>query len=156
MVNKAYNPSLDVWKLWDQETEEYNKRQDKKTEREAKSFLKVKPTHSLFPPYRESKDQYDKCTKDWEIERKPYKIPYPKSFGTDEGANKMASESRAMSHSEITVAPKSKKSKGSQASTVRRRTMKPPEIEFKSAEIITSEDNKMGEEETELAFPLAS
>ena len=60
-----------------------------------------------------------------------------------------------MSHSEITVVPKSKISKGSQASTVRNSTMKRPEIECKSAEIIASEDDKMVEEETPLAFPLA-
>ena len=60
----------------------------------------------------------------------------------------------AMSHSKITVAPKSKKSKSSQASTVKRRTMKRPEIEFKSAETITSEDDKMAEDDTQLAFPL--
>ena len=65
------------------------------------------------------------------------------------------SSTPAMSYSEITVAPKSKKSKGSQASTVRRRTMKRPEIEFKSAETITSEDDKMAEDNTQLAFPLA-
>ena len=98
----------------DEETEEYNKRQEEKTEKEARSFLKVKQTFSLFPPYRETKDQYDKRTKDWEIERKLYKIPYPKWFGTIEVANKMSSEPRAMSHSEITVVPKSKISKGSQ------------------------------------------
>ena len=61
-----------------------------------------------------------------------------------------------MSHSEITVVPKSKTSAGSRASTTRRTTTKRPEIEFKSAETITSEDDKMVEEETQLAFPLAS
>ena len=124
--------------LLDEETEEYNKRQEEKTEKEARSFLKVKKTFSLFPPYRETKDQYDKRTKDWEIERKLYKIPYPKSFSTIEVANKMSSEPKTMSHSEITVVPKSKKSTGSRASTTRRRTTKRPEIEFKSAETITS------------------
>ena len=144
---------MDLWKLWDEETEAYNKRQEEKTEKEAKSFLKVKPTYSLFPPYRETKDQYDKRTKGWEIERKLYKIPYPKSFGTIEVANKMSSNP-AMSHHGITVVPKSKKSKGSQASTIRKRTMKRPEIEFKSAETITSEDDRMAEDETQLVFPL--
>ena len=142
--------------LLDEETEEYNKRQEEKTEKEARSFLKVKQTFSLFPPYRESKDQYDKRTKGWEIERKLYKTPYAKSFGTTEVANKMSSEPKTMSHSEITVVPKSKKSAGSRASTTKRRTTKCPEIEFKSAETITSEDDKMVEEETQLAFPLAS
>ena len=99
---------MDLWKLWDEETEKYNKQEEEKTERKAKSLLKVKPTYSLFPPYRETKDQYDKRIKDWEIERKLYKIPYPKSFGTTEVANKMSSEPRAMSHSEITVIPKSR------------------------------------------------
>ena len=141
--------------MWDEETDKYNKQQDEKTEREAKSFLKVKPTYSLFPPYRETKDQYDKRTKDWEIERKLYKIPYPKWFGTIEVANKMSSEPKTISHSEIAVVPKSKKSTGSRASTTRRRTTKRPEIEFKSAETITSEDDKMVEEETQMAFPLA-
>ena len=70
--------------LLDEKTEEYNKRQEEKTEKEARSFLKVKQTFSLFPPYRETKDQYDKRTKDWEIERKLYKIPYPRLFGTSE------------------------------------------------------------------------
>ena len=139
----------------DEEREEYNKRQEERTEKEARSFLKVKQTFSLFPPYRETKDQYDKRTKDWEVEKKLYKIPYPKSIGTIEVANNMSSNP-AMSHSEITVAPKSNKSKGSQASTVRRRTMKRPEIEFKSAETITPEDDKMAEDDTQLAFPLAS
>ena len=156
LVRKAYNRSLDLWKLWDEETEKYNKRQEEKTEKEAKSFLKVKPTYSLFPPYRETKDQYNKRTKGWEIERKLYQIPYPKSVGTAEVANKMSSEPKTMSHSEITVVPKSKKSAGSRASTTRRRTTKCPEIEFKSAETITCEDDKMVEEETQLAFPLAS
>ena len=32
--------------------------------------------------------------------------------------------------------------------------MKPPEIEFMSAEIITSEEDKMVESETQLTFPL--
>ena len=64
------------------------------------------------------------------------------------------SSNLAMSHSEITVVPKSKKSKGSQASTIRRRAIKRPEIEFKSAEIITSEDDKMVESQTQLTFPL--
>ena len=155
MVRKAYNPSLDLWKLWDEETEKYNKQQDEKTEREAKSFLKVKPTYSLFPSYRETKDQYDKRTKGWEIERKLYKIPYPKSFGIIEVANKMSSEPKAISNSEITVVPKSKKLTGSRASITKRRTIKRPEIEFKSAETITSEDDKMVEDETQLAFPLA-
>ena len=139
--------------MLDEETEQYNKRQEEKTEKEARSFLKVKQTFSLFPPYRETKDQYDKRTKDWEIERKLYNIPYPRSFGTSEVANIMSSNP-AMSHSEITVVPKSKKSKGSQASTIRSRTMKRPEIEFKSAETITSEDDKMAEDETQLVFPL--
>ena len=139
----------------DEETEEYNKRQDEKTEKEAKSFLKVTPTYNLFPPYRGTKDQYDKRTKGWEIERKLYKISYPKSFGTIEVANKMSSEPKTISHSEITVVPKSKKSTGSQASTTRRRSTKRPEIEFKSAETITSENDKMVENETQLAFPLA-
>ena len=76
-------------------------------------------------------------------------------FGTIEVANKMSSELRAMAHSEITVIPKSKKSTGSRASTVRRRTTKRPEIEFKSAETITSEDDLMVEDDTQLAFPLA-
>ena len=147
---------MDLWKLWDEETEKYNKQQEENTEREAKSFLKVKPTYSLFPPYRETKDQYNKRTKGWEIERKLYKIPYPKSFGTNEVANKMSSEPRAMSHSDITVIPKSKKSTGSKASTLRRRTTKGPEIEFKSAEFITSEDDKMVEDSTQLDFPLGS
>ena len=153
MVSKAFNPTLDLWKLWDEETEEYNKREEEKTERQDKSFLKVKPTYSLFPPYRETKDQYDKGTKDWDVGRKLYEIQYPKSFGTIKVANNMASNP-AMSHSKITVAPKSKKSKSSQASTVKRRTMKRPEIEFKSAETITSEDDKMAEDDTQLAFPL--
>ena len=61
-----------------------------------------------------------------------------------------------MSHSEITVGPKSKKSIGSRASTTRRRTTKRPEIEFQSAEFITSEDDKMVEDSTQLAFPLTS
>ena len=61
-----------------------------------------------------------------------------------------------MSHSEVTVVPKSKKSAGSRASTTRRRTTKRPEIEFKSAEFITSEDDKMVEDSTQLAFPLTS
>ena len=139
----------------DEETKEYNKRQEEKTEKEARSFLKVKQTFSLFPPYRETKDQYDKRTKDWEIERKLYKIAYPKSFGTIEVANKMSSEPKTMSHSEVTVVPKSKKSAGSRTSTTRRRTMKRPEIEFKSAETITSEDDRMVGEETQLAIPLA-
>ena len=136
----------------DEETEEYNKPQEEKTEKEARSFLKVKQAFSLFPPYRETKDQYDKCTKGWEIERKLYKIPYPKSFGTTKVANNMSSEPKTMSHSEITVVPKSKKSAGSRASTTNRRTTKRPEIEFKSAETITSKDDKMVEEETQLAF----
>ena len=96
----------------DEKTEEYNKRQEEKTEKEARSFLKVKQTFSVFPPYRETKDQYDKRTKDWEIERKLYKIPYPRLFGTSEVANTMSSNP-AMSHSHITVVPKSKKSTGS-------------------------------------------
>ena len=127
----------------------------RKTENKARSFLKVKPTFSLFPPYRETKGQYDKGTKDWEIERKLYKISYLKLFGTIEVPNKMSSNP-AMSHSKITIAPKSKKSKGSQASTIRRRTMKRPEFEFKSTEIITSKYDKMVEEESQLAFPLAA
>ena len=147
---------MDLWKLWDKETEKYNKQQDEKTEREATSFLKVKPTYSLVPPYRETKDQYDRRTKGWEIERKVYKIPYPKLFGTIEVANKMSSEPKTMSHSEITVVPKSKKSRGSRASTTRRRTTKGPEIEFKSGEFITSEDDKMVEDSTQLAFSLVS
>ena len=155
MVRKAYNPSLDLWKLWDKETEEYNKRQEEKTEREAKSFLKVKLTFSLFPLYRETKNQYNKHTKDWEIQRKLYKILYPKWFCMIEVANKMSSEPRAMSHNEITVVPKSTKSTGSRVSTFRRRTRKRPEVEFKSAETITSEDDKMVEDDTQLAFPLA-
>ena len=61
-----------------------------------------------------------------------------------------------MSHSEITVVPKSKKSPGSRASTTRRRTTKRPEIEIKSAELMTSEDDKMVEDSTQLAFPLTS
>ena len=60
----------------------------------------------------------------------------------------------AMSHSDITVIPKSKKSTGSRASTTRRRITKRPEIEFKCAEMITSEDDKMVESETQLTFPL--
>ena len=154
-MRKAYNPSLDLWKLWDEQTEKYIKRQDDKTDKEAKSFLKVKPTLSLFPPYRETKDQYDKRTKDWEKETKLYTIPYPKSFGTIEVGNKMSSEPRARSHNKITIVPKSKKSTGSRASTVRRRTTKRPEIEFKSAKIITSEDDKKVEDDTQLAFPCA-
>ena len=66
------------------------------------------------------------------------------------------SSNRAMSHSDITVLPKSKKSKGSQASTIRRRTIKRPEIQFKSAETITSEDDKIAKDDTQLAFPLAA
>ena len=68
----------------------------------------------------------------------------------------MSSEPRAMSHSEITVIPKSKKSAGSKESTLRRRSTKRPEIEFKSAEFITFEDDKMVEDSTQLAFPFAS
>ena len=139
--------------MLDEETEEYNKRQEEKTEKEARSFLKVKQTFSLFPPYSETKDQYDKRTKDWEIERKLYKIPYPRSFGTSAVANTMSSNP-AMSYSDITVVPKSKKSTGSQTSTTRRRITKRPEIEFKSAEMITSEDDKMVQSETQLTFPL--
>ena len=74
----------------DEEIEEYNKRQEEKTEKKTRRFLKVKQTFSLFLPYRETKDQYDKRTKDWEIERKLYKIPYPRSFGTSEVANTSA------------------------------------------------------------------
>ena len=137
----------------DEEIEEYNKQQERKTEKETRSFLNVKQTLSLFPPYRETKDQCDKRTKDWEIERKLYKIPYPRSFGTSEVANTMSSNP-AMSYSDITVVPKSKKSTGSQTSTTRRRITKRPEIEFKSAEMITSEDDKMVQSETQLTFPL--
>ena len=124
-------------------------------EKEAKSFLKVKLTYSLFPSYRGTKHQYDKYTKDSEIEKKLYKIPYPKSFGTIEVANKMSSEQRNISYSEITVGPKSKKLTGSRASTTRRRTTKYPIIELKSAEMITFEDHKIGEDGTQLAFALA-
>ena len=77
-------------------------------------------------------------------------------FGTIEVANKMSSELKTMSHSEITVVPKSMKSKGSRASTTRRRTTKCPEMEFKSAEFITSENDKTVEDSTQLAFPLTA
>ena len=51
LVRKVYNSSFNFKELLDEETDEYNTRQDEKTEREAKSFLKVKPTFSLVPPY---------------------------------------------------------------------------------------------------------
>ena len=51
------------------------------------------------------------------------------------------SSNPAISHSDITVISKSKKSTGSRASTIRKRITKCLEIEFKSAEMITYEDN---------------
>ena len=50
--------------MLDEETEEYNKQQKEKTENEVRSFLKVRQTFSLFPPYTETEAQYDKRTKD--------------------------------------------------------------------------------------------
>ena len=67
----------------------------------------------------------------------------------------MSSEPRVMSHSEITVVPRSQKSTASRTTTARRRTSKGLEIEFKSAEIITSKDDKMAADDTQLAFPFA-
>lgn len=67
----------------------------------------------------------------------------------------MSFKQRNIFYSEITVGPKSKKLTGSRASTTRRRTTKCPNVEFKSAEIITFEDHKIAEDGTHLAFALA-